>query len=96
MNFIIPYYSDERLKYTQKYLKKAGYNEVFDKSEANFAVFAPACDKEMFKGYENVNVFYGVGDYDKKYKNCFSSLKVFTLYAMIKKICESVLLTKGV
>ena len=71
MNFIIPYYCDERLKYTQKYLKKAGYNEVFDKSEANFAVFAPACDKEMFKGYENVHVFYGVGDYDKKYKNCY-------------------------
>ena len=71
MNFIIPYYCDERLKYTQKYLKNAGYNEVFDKSEANFAVFAPACDKEMFKGYENVHVFYGVGDYDKKYKNCF-------------------------
>ena len=71
MNFIIPYYCDERLKYTQKYLKNAGYNEVFDKSEANFAVFAPACDKEMFKGYENVHVFYGVGDYDKKYKNCY-------------------------
>lgn len=71
MNFIIPYYCDERLKYTQKYLKKAGYNEVFDKSEANFAVFAPACDKEMFKGYENMHVFYGAGDYDKKYKNCY-------------------------
>ena len=25
----------------------------------------------MFKGYENVHVFYGVGDYDKKYKNCY-------------------------
>ena len=28
-------------------------------------------DEEMFKGYENVHVFYGVGDYDKKYKNCY-------------------------
>ena len=52
MNFIIPYYTDERLKYTQKYLENAGHHEVFDKNKADFAVFSPACDKEKFKGYE--------------------------------------------
>lgn len=71
MNFIIPYYTDERLNYTQKYLEKAGHHEVFDKKKADFAVFSPACDKEKFKGYENIYVFYGVGDYDKKYNNFY-------------------------
>lgn len=71
MNFIIPYYTDERLKYTQKYLENAGHHEVFDKNKADFAVFSPACDKEKFKGYENMTVFYGVGDFDKKYNKYF-------------------------
>ena len=71
MNFIIPYYTDERLNYTRKYLEKAGHHEVFDKKKADFAVFSPACDKEKFKGYENIYVFYGVGDYDKKYNNFY-------------------------
>ena len=30
MNFIIPYYEDERMIYTQKYLVNQGYHEVFD------------------------------------------------------------------
>ncbi len=71
MNFIIPYYTDERLKYTQEYLEKAGHHEVFDKKKADFAVFSPACDKEKFKGYENMTVFYGVGDYDKKFNKYY-------------------------
>lgn len=69
MNFIIPYYEDERMIYTQKYLVNQGYHEVFDKSKADFAVFSPACDKESFAPYENKTVFYGAGDYDKKHKN---------------------------
>ena len=36
MNFIIPYYKDERMIYTQKYLVNQGYHEVFDKSKADF------------------------------------------------------------
>lgn len=71
MNFIIPYYEDERMIYTQKYLVNQGYHEVFDKSKADFAVFSPACDKENFAPYENKTVFYGAGDYDKKHKNFF-------------------------
>ena len=69
MNFIIPYYEDERMIYTQKYLVNQGYHEVFDKSKADFAVFSPACDKESFAPYENKTVFYGAGDYDKKHKS---------------------------
>lgn len=71
MNFIIPYYEDERMIYTQKYLVNQGYHEVFDKSKADFAVFSPACDKESFAPYENKTVFYGAGDYDKKHKTIF-------------------------
>lgn len=67
MNFIIPYYDDERLKYTQEYLTKAGYHEVFDKESADFAIFAPACDSEKFYGYERKTVFYGAGNYDEKF-----------------------------
>ena len=57
MNFIIPYYCDERLKYTQKYLKKAGYNEVFDKSEANFAVLRQPATKKCLKGMKTCTYF---------------------------------------
>lgn len=42
-------------------------------------MFAPACDKEMFKGYENVNVFYGVGDYDKNIKTVTITIKEMIL-----------------
>lgn len=48
MNFIIPYYEDERMIYTQKYLVNQGYHEVFDKSKADFAVFSlPAIKKAL-------------------------------------------------
>lgn len=62
--FIIPCPEDGRLIYTANYLKQCGYLQVFDKSDADFAVFAPAQSKESILSCSDITVYYGAGDYD--------------------------------
>ena len=66
MNFIIPYYDDNRMKYTEKYLEKAGYHEVYDKNKADFAVFAPGKKSEKIEEYANCFIFLGASSIDKE------------------------------
>lgn len=69
MNFIIPYYDDNRLEYTSKYLTKLGYHEVYDKNKADFVIFAPAEKEERIKEFKDLFIFLGQTNIDKeKYK----------------------------
>ena len=69
MNFIIPYYDDNRMKYTSKYLENKGYHEVYDKKKADFAIFAPAQKSEKIEEYGDCFIFLGASKLDKdKYK----------------------------
>ena len=57
MNFIIPYYDDNRLEYTSKYLTKLGYHEVYDKNKADFVIFAPAEKEERIEEFKDLFIF---------------------------------------
>ena len=66
MNYIIPFYDDDRLEYTSRYLTKYGYHEVYDKNKADFAVFAPAEKEERIEEYKDVFIFLAQSNIDKK------------------------------
>lgn len=71
MNFIIPYYDDDRLKYTCEYLKNQGFNETDEMNKADFAIYPPATKKNILIGCKKTAVYYAMGDYDKSHKHYF-------------------------
>ena len=63
-SFAIPYFNDERLIWTSRYLEDRHFKYVDSIEKADFVILPIPAKKDMFKGLEGKLVFYGAGNFD--------------------------------
>lgn len=65
--FIVPFTDDKRMIYAKEYLEKHGFESTNSKEYADFVLLPVPAKEDMFTGFENKLVFYGMGNYKNGY-----------------------------
>ena len=62
--FCIPYMTDERMAYVEKYLIALGYESTYDVDSADFVILPIPAKAYMFENISSKNIFYGAGNFN--------------------------------
>ena len=69
--FIVPFTGDKRMIYAKEYLENHGFEHTGNSENADFVLLPVPVKEDMFKGFEDKILFYGMGNR----KNGFDYMK---------------------